>query len=404
MFLGRDNFVWWIGVVEENVDPLILGRVKVRIFGYHPKFTPSENLTDGTNKIPISDLPWALVLLSGNNSTTYGRIGLGEWVIGFFLDGADAQEPCVLGVLPSALVEGPVTQAESFGKYFSSLRTFSNITESSNNFPPNGAADQPYLNLLQRRSFISETGHIIELLDGVGDNSIVIGHKDGTTKIILSKDEITVSGKLGTWPLIDQLDWIANGYTDPNGGKIGRRPPPPPPPPPGGGRRRKIICTKLYELGLLSKEIYVADQEFGELLAKSNPDVYNGYVAWAQIVVDWMEGNGPQCMFWIQDETERKKAQQKMSIEWAKKIATPWAVHMAYVMGIEKNDSLTGKILMTIGAPICKVVGFWQRKFGKLQKKPGIFKGYALWATFAFLRLIVLIADLLKRIYRHVRN
>ena len=34
-FMGRGNFVWWTGVVEDRNDPVQMGRVKVRCFGYH---------------------------------------------------------------------------------------------------------------------------------------------------------------------------------------------------------------------------------------------------------------------------------------------------------------------------------------------------------------------------------
>ena len=34
-FAGRDGFIWWIGVVEDRGDPAALGRVRVRVFGYH---------------------------------------------------------------------------------------------------------------------------------------------------------------------------------------------------------------------------------------------------------------------------------------------------------------------------------------------------------------------------------
>jgi len=63
-------------------------------------------------------------------------------------------------------------------------------------------------------------------------------------------------------------------------------PDPPPPPPPsggggGGGGGCKIICTKLYELGLLEEDIFAADQQFGELLREKYPNTYYGYLAWA---------------------------------------------------------------------------------------------------------------------------
>jgi hypothetical protein len=160
-----------------------------------------------------------------------------------------------------------------------------------------------------------------------------------------------------------------------------------------GGGGRKIICTKLYELGLLSKKIFQADQKFGKILAKQNPEVYDGYIAWAKTVVDWMEGKGPQCMFWIKDKKKRNKKQKELSIKWARDIATPWAKHMAFLMGVEKKDNLAGKIIMTLGKPVCKVVGRWRTIFGESRKKAGLIQGYSLWLLFAIFRLITFIFD-----------
>lgn len=388
MFLGRDGFVWWVGVVEENEDPLLLCRVKVRIFGYHPAYRE--------NKVSTADLPWATVLLAPNASLNYSRIALGEWVMGFFMDATEAQEPVVFGVLPTALTNraegGGLEPSARFGRYGTAFRTFPHITQSENPYPPNGSNDDDFKKLLQRKSFISESGHVINMVDNVDEPVIAIGQRSGNTSITLDQDEIVIKGTQGTYKLVDVLKWITSGYTDPNGGKIGTGPPPPPPP--GGGG--KIICTKLYELGFLPEDVYNADQEFGERLVEAKPDIYYGYIAWAQVVVDWMEGNGPQCMFWLKGDA-RRTAQQNLSIAWARKIATPWALHMAYVMGTEKKDSLTGKVLMGVGAPICKVIGWWQRKFGKSEKEPGLFKGFLLWGIFAILRLVVAIMSPFER-------
>jgi len=92
MFLGKEGFVWWIGVVEGNLDPALLGRVQVRIFGYHS--------AKDTNEIPTEDLPWAPCMFSANVHGAYGRPNLGDWVVGFFLDSHEAQEPMVMGILP----------------------------------------------------------------------------------------------------------------------------------------------------------------------------------------------------------------------------------------------------------------------------------------------------------------
>ena len=92
---GR-NFVWFAGVVEDRNDPNYLGRVRVRCYGFH---------TDDRFELPTEDLPWAMVMQSVNSAaqTEVGQspTGLvdGSWVIGFFLDGEEAQQPLVIGSL-----------------------------------------------------------------------------------------------------------------------------------------------------------------------------------------------------------------------------------------------------------------------------------------------------------------
>jgi hypothetical protein len=90
------NFSWFLGVVEDRMDPNFLGRVRVRCFGFH---------TEDRNMLPTEDLPWAMVMQSINSAaqTEVGEspTGLvdGSWVVGFFLDGGEAQQPLVLGSL-----------------------------------------------------------------------------------------------------------------------------------------------------------------------------------------------------------------------------------------------------------------------------------------------------------------
>lgn len=102
-FMGQGGFVWWFGVVEDIDDPLKLGRVRVRIFGYH---------TENKVNIRTSDLPWAHPLqditsasISGVGRSPTGIV-TGSHVFGFFRDGMNAQQPIVMfsvGGVPAEL-------------------------------------------------------------------------------------------------------------------------------------------------------------------------------------------------------------------------------------------------------------------------------------------------------------
>ena len=96
-FAGRDGFIWWFGVVEDRNDPLALGRVRVRVYGYH---------TEDKTKLPTLDLPWAYCIqpvtsasAGGIGSSPTGPIE-GTWCIGFWRDPDFMQEPMVWGTLP----------------------------------------------------------------------------------------------------------------------------------------------------------------------------------------------------------------------------------------------------------------------------------------------------------------
>ena len=96
-FMGKDGFQWFVGVVEDRQDPKKLGRVRVRCLGYH-----SENISD----LPTSQLPWAHPMnpitsatVSGVGQTPLGVVE-GTWVVGFFQDASDAQQPIIMGTLP----------------------------------------------------------------------------------------------------------------------------------------------------------------------------------------------------------------------------------------------------------------------------------------------------------------
>ena len=96
-FMGKDGFQWFVGVVEDRQDPQKLGRVRVRCLGYH---------TEIHEDLKTADLPWAHPMnpitsatVSGLGQTPLGPVE-GTWVVGFFSDGADAQQPIIMGTLP----------------------------------------------------------------------------------------------------------------------------------------------------------------------------------------------------------------------------------------------------------------------------------------------------------------
>lgn len=140
---------------------------------------------------------------------------------------------------------------------------------------------------------------------------------------------------------------------------------------------RKIICTKLYELGLMSKLVYDADQEFGEYIAENDPTLLTGYHQWANIVVDWMSGGGVEFGL-------SKMKTQELAIKWAYEIATPWSEEMAYQMGATSNSNPIGRKLMSIGGFISKAV----YKLNLL-KRPTKFSALCMLSVFAILRLYV---------------
>jgi len=88
---GLDGFIWAVGVVEDRNDPLMLGRCKVRYFGWH---------SEDKQEMPTSKLPWSVPMIpldSGRNPIGPKE---GDWICGFARDGIIFQEPVMMGILP----------------------------------------------------------------------------------------------------------------------------------------------------------------------------------------------------------------------------------------------------------------------------------------------------------------
>tara|TARA_A100001201_G_scaffold1107_3_gene2786 strand:+ start:963 stop:3401 length:2439 start_codon:yes stop_codon:yes gene_type:complete len=112
-FVGRDGFIWWVGQIAtesyrnnlpgSQPGPTLLAdqpgfgyRYQVRIMGYH-----SEDPVG----LPDADLPWASVMYpvtaGGGGGTRFEtpKLTKGDFVYGFFIDGEDAQQPVIMGVI-----------------------------------------------------------------------------------------------------------------------------------------------------------------------------------------------------------------------------------------------------------------------------------------------------------------
>jgi hypothetical protein len=219
-FLGHNGFLWFCGVVEDRQDPQKAGRVKVRALGHH---------TANTTILPTADLPWAQLMLP---STSAGISGLGQsptglvegtWVLGYFRDGVDRQEPIVLGTMPGVPAElsqagGFYDPAAIYPKYKNepdvnrlavnnedlehlslTLRKATRITGiATADFDPFKAADGsdvlasasdtfdqptiPYAAVYPKNQvYESESGHIMEYDDTSGNERIHQRHRTGTS-------------------------------------------------------------------------------------------------------------------------------------------------------------------------------------------------------------------------------
>ena len=95
---------FFIGVVENNVDKTMEGRVQVRAFGLH-----------GTHEdIETQDLPWA-ICAAGNYDPNNFIPPLNSFVYGLFIDGRLAQHPMVLGLIPGTYNKEADPAVDGFG-------------------------------------------------------------------------------------------------------------------------------------------------------------------------------------------------------------------------------------------------------------------------------------------------
>jgi hypothetical protein len=162
--MGQENFRWFIGIVEDVLDPLKLGRVKVRVLNSH-------------DTVNTEDMPWAQVLMPPTSGSVHGvgdtpSLTIQSRVVGFFIDGNEMQMPIIMGSTPiipdmdddkhslSYLARGKQTiEKEQIG------------AEPASAF----AAEYPHNRVIQSRA-----GHVIEIDDTPENERLHIYHNSGT--------------------------------------------------------------------------------------------------------------------------------------------------------------------------------------------------------------------------------
>ena len=147
---------WFIGEVVDNNDPTNNARVRVRVFGLHTPdpFIPDNDKED-LDRIDDQDLPWAFCV-----DGSYGAVNAipdeGDWVMGFFADGRDAQHPILLGIIPGSNLDdagaAPVQQGAAFGG-----------TSGANNAGTGGTGGDPNAATGNRRNVVADPTSVAEL-------------------------------------------------------------------------------------------------------------------------------------------------------------------------------------------------------------------------------------------------
>ena len=169
-FIGRDGFRWWVGQVapEDAQGSQINGggwgdRVKVRILGYHP---------EDDIELKNEELPWAHVLKSpeaGSGRAGRGKppkISPGDTVLGFFLDGDNAQQPVILGVFSSSVPAAAKSKDKSYSQPFTPFTGYTSKVKPNDNIAQSEAGDQNKLSSPTNRQVDAETAKKIEEATG----------------------------------------------------------------------------------------------------------------------------------------------------------------------------------------------------------------------------------------------
>lgn len=211
-----DNFVWFVGQVVSRDDPLMLGRLKVRILKDH-----------GTkDDIPDDDLPWSSIIMPVTKSSTLveggnavGSFSLpinGTWVIGFYADGFEKQQPMIWGTIPGAPLgaSGEVDPRTVPSDIPFEARGIKTTRDTPLTFEPFwaliGAQSSAYP---YNKVDVTESGHLMEFDDTPGYERINIRHRSGSYRTFAVNGDVVdkVEGTLWEVVKIAKLAYYQEG-------------------------------------------------------------------------------------------------------------------------------------------------------------------------------------------------
>lgn len=106
----------------------------------------------------------------------------------------------------------------------------------------------------------------------------------------------------------------------------------------------KILCNYIYELGYLDKDVWILDEQFGDIVASEDPVLLEGYHAWAEPMIEWMKAGSILSKIYLH--------------AWVIPFTRCWAQHIAHVMEPTKHkDNFAGKLMYNIGVPLSRFIG-----------------------------------------------
>lgn len=179
--VGSQGFLWFFGKVIDVNDPAQIGRVKVFIFNEHYEGLDPDDFRWAIPILPVTS-PSAVFGSTPAGSTM--NLVVDSIVFGFFADGAEKQQPMILGSFHTApnypSLAGISIPDQAYTKKVKPFITANDPTDTANpQYPLNSV-------------YTSPAGHTIELDNTPGSSRVAVHHSSGSYVEIDNEGDIVV--------------------------------------------------------------------------------------------------------------------------------------------------------------------------------------------------------------------